>query len=115
MSWGPFLLGWYSVLSSGNLGTGGWGTEPFPSSVTVREREEKFPESLWSPGSWSPSRRKPGHQVPVGGGEGLWLGSPGMPLLSAASCQGKGAQSGGRYTFELVKQGQCRGNSGVWL
>ena len=46
MSWGPFLLGWYSVLSSGNLGTGGWGTEPCPSSVTVREREEKFPERV---------------------------------------------------------------------
>lgn len=66
-------------LSSGNLVRGGWGTEPLPSLVTMRESEEKFPESLWSPGS----RRKPGHQVPVGGGRGCgWdlLGCPFSPL-----------------------------------
>lgn len=37
---------------SGKRGKGGWEAESLPSLVTLREKEEKFPERFWSPGRW---------------------------------------------------------------
>lgn len=65
--------------------------ELLPSPVTLREEQEKFPESFWSPGRLV-SEDKEETRTPCTSkewGGGVRLASPGMPPLSTAAIKAR--------------------------
>lgn len=76
-------------LSSGKWSRRVWGAESLPSSVTLREKEGKFPENFWSHGGLESHEGKTRTTCSVRGEMGP-PGCPFFPLQPSAAVKARG-------------------------